>query len=85
VFSTGLDNQSSVSVHIVQGESNQISKNRNVGNFTFDGIPPAPRAKPRIQFTLEVKTSGRLIVKALILETQWEQTFPIMQLEINER
>ncbi len=85
VFSTGSDNQSSVGVHIVQGESDHISKNRNVGNFTFDGIPPAPRAKPRIQFILEVKTSGRLIVKALNLETQWEKIFPIMQLEITQR
>ncbi len=85
VFSTAFDNQSSVSVHIVQGESDHISQNRNIGNFTFEGIPPAPRAKPRIQFTLEVKISGRLIVKALNLETQREQIFPIMQLEINQR
>jgi molecular chaperone DnaK (HSP70) len=85
VFSTGSDNQSSVSVHIVQGEFDHVSKNRNIGNFIFDGIPPAPRAKPRIQFSLEVKTSGRLIVKALNLETQQKQIFPIMQLEINER
>jgi len=85
VFSTGLDNQNSVSVHIVQGESDHVSQNRNVGNFTFDDIAPAPRAKPRIQFTFEVKSSGRLIVKALNLETQKEQIFPIMQLEINQR
>ena len=85
VFSTGLDNQNSVSVHIVQGESDHISENRNIGNFTFDGIPPAPRAKPRIQFTFEVKSSGLLIVKALNLETQKEQIFPVMQLEINQR
>lgn len=85
VFSTGLDNQNSVSVHIVQGEADHISKNRNVGNFTFDGIPPAPRAKPRIQFTFEVGSDGRLIVTALNLETQKEQTFPAMQLEIIQR
>ncbi|MBI5964814.1 MAG: Hsp70 family protein [Chloroflexi bacterium] len=85
IFSTGTDNQSSVSVHIVQGESDHISKNRNVGNFTFDEIAPAPRAKPRIQFTFEVRAEGRLIVTALNLETQKEQTFPAMRLEINQR
>lgn len=85
VFSTGMDNQNSVSVHIVQGESDQVSKNRNLGNFTFDGIPPAPRARPRIQFTFEVQADGRLICTALNLDTQKEQTFPIMQLEINHR
>jgi len=85
VFSTGLDNQNSVSVHIVQGEADHISQNRNVGNFTFDGIPPAPRAQPRIQFTFEVGNNGRLIVTALNLETQKEQTFPAMQLEMIQR
>lgn len=85
VFSTGQDNQNSVSVHIVQGESDHISENRNIGNFTFDGIPPAPRAKPRIQFTLEVGCDGRLIVTALNLETQKEQIYPAMQLETNQR
>ena len=85
VFSTGLDNQNSVSVHIVQGEADHISQNRNVGNFTFDGIPPAPRAQPRIQFTFEVGSDGRLIVTALNLETQKEQTFPAMQLEMIQR
>ena len=84
-FSTGLDDQSSVSVHIVQGESDHISKNRNVGNFTFDGIPPAPRAKPRIQFTFEIQPSGQLSVTALNLETHKEQTFPLMQLEITQK
>ncbi len=85
VFSTGLDNQASVSVRIVQGESDHISNNRNLGSFTFDGIPPAPRAIPRIQFTFKVQADGLLIVTALNLETHKEQTFPAMQLEINQR
>ncbi|MBI5351925.1 MAG: Hsp70 family protein [Chloroflexi bacterium] len=85
IFSTGLDDQSSVSVHIVQGESDHISQNRNVGNFTFDGIPPAPRAKPRIQFTFEIQSNGQLSVTALNLETHKEQTFPLMQLEVTQK
>lgn len=85
VFSTGQDNQNSVSVHMVQGESDHISENRNIGNFTFDGIQPAPRAKPRIQFTFEVGSDGRLIVTALNLETQKGQIYPAMQLETNQR
>lgn len=85
VFSTGFDNQDAVSVHIVQGDGDLISQNRNVGNFTFGGIPPAPRAKPRIQFVFMVQFDGCLIVTALNLETQKEQTFPAMQLEIIQR
>jgi len=85
IFSTGLDDQSSVSVHIVQGESDHISQNRNVGNFTFDSIPPAPRAKPRIQFTFEIWSDGQLSVTALNLETHKEQTLPLMQLEITQK
>ena len=85
IFSTGLDNQSAVSVHIVQGEGEHITQNRNIGNFTFDGIPPAPRAKPRIQFTFDVQADGRLTVTALHLETNKEKTFPTMQLEISRK
>ena len=85
VFSTGLENQSSVSVHILQGEGELISQNRNIGNFIFDGIPPAPRAIPRIQFTFEVQADGRLTVTALDTKTQKEKIFPTMQLEISKR
>ena len=85
IFSTGLDNQSAVSVHIVQGEGEHISQNRNIGSFTFDGIPPAPRAIPRIQFTFDVQADGRLTVTALHIETNKEKIFPTMQLEISKR
>lgn len=84
-FSTGFDNQSSVSVHIVQGEGDLVAQNRNIGEFTFDGIPPAPRAKPRIQFTFEIGEEGQLTVTALNLETNKSQVFPRMQLEANRR
>ena len=85
LLSTEQDKQGSVSVYIVQGETDHISGNRNLGDFTFDGIPPAPRASPCIQFTFEVRPDGKLIIKALDLETQKERTFPLMQLEIVQK
>jgi molecular chaperone DnaK (HSP70) len=45
VFSTGLENQEAVSVHLLQGDSDHLSQNREVGLFTFDGILPAPGAR----------------------------------------
>ena len=85
VFSTGLENQQAVSVHIVQGDSDQLSQNRDVGLFTFDGISPAPRGTPRIQFTFEIAEGGTLRVTAEDLGTGKKVTFPLMQLEILER
>jgi molecular chaperone DnaK (HSP70) len=84
-FSTGTDNQSAVSVHILQGDDDQLVRNRSIGRFTFDGIPPAPRAGPHIQFTFEIAPDGRLTVKALNLDTGKEQAFPSLQLEILRR
>lgn len=85
VFSTGLENQQAVSVHIVQGDSDQLNQNREVGLFTVDGIPPAPRGTPRIQFTFEIAQDGVLRVTAENLGTGKKVTFPLMQLEILER
>lgn len=85
VFSTGLENQQAVSVHIVQGDSDQLSQNRDVGLFTFDGISPAPRGTPRIQFTFEITEDGTLRVAAENLGTGKKVTFPLMRLEILER
>lgn len=84
-FSTGLDNQHSVSVHILQGGGEHITQNRNIGNFIFDGIPPAPRSQPRIQFSFTIQEDGQLAVRALNLDTQKEKIFPSMQLEISKR
>jgi molecular chaperone DnaK len=85
IFSTGLENQEAVSVHIVQGDSDQLGQNRDVGLFTFDGILPAPRGTPRIQFTFEIAEDGTLRVMAENLGTGKKVTFPLMQLEILER
>lgn len=81
-FSTGADNQQAVSVHILQGEGEKLSGNRDVGLFTFDGIPPAPRAQPRIQFRFEIDQDGVLLVSAENQGTGKKVTFPKMHLDI---
>lgn len=81
-FSTGLDNQRAVSVHILQGEDEKLAHNRDVGLFTFDGIPPAPRAEPRIQFRFEINEEGVLLVTAENQGTGKKVTFPQMHLDI---
>jgi molecular chaperone DnaK (HSP70) len=82
IFSTGLENQEAVSVHIVQGDSDQLNQNREVGLFTFDGFLPAPRGIPRIQFTFEIAEDGTLRVTAENLGTGRRVSFPLMQLQI---
>lgn len=81
-FSTGLDHQSAVSVHLLQGEGERVAQNREVGQFTFDGIPPAPRAEPRIQFRFEIDAEGVLLVTAENQSTGKKVTFPQMQLDL---
>lgn len=68
-FSTGSDNQSAVSVHILQGMTTRLPAT-------------APRAAPRIQFAFDIAADGRLTVRARSLDTGREQTFPSLQLEI---
>jgi molecular chaperone DnaK (HSP70) len=82
IFSTGLDNQQSVSVHILQGDDEKLERNREVGRFTFDGISPAPRGEPQIQFTFEIAEDGILLVTAENQSTGKKVTFPRMRLNI---
>lgn len=82
IFSTGLDNQQSVSVHILQGDHDVLTQNREVGLFVFDGIPPAPRSVPRIQFTFEIGEDGILLVTAENQGTGKKTTFPRMYLDV---
>lgn len=81
-FSTGLDHQSAVSVHLLQGEGEKLAQNREVGQFTLAGIPPAPRGQPRIQFRFEIDATGLLLVTAENQGTGKKVTFPKMQLDI---
>ncbi|MFH1201044.1 MAG: molecular chaperone DnaK [bacterium] len=64
VFSTAADNQTSVEIHIVQGERPMASDNKSLGRFILDGIPPAPRGMPQIEVAFDVDVNGILNVSA---------------------
>ncbi len=64
VFSTAADNQTSVEIHIVQGERPMAQDNKSLGRFILDGIPPAPRGMPQIEVTFDVDANGILNVSA---------------------
>jgi molecular chaperone DnaK len=77
VFSTAADNQSSVEVHVQQGERDMARDNRTLGRFHLDGIPPAPRGVPQIEVSFDIDANGILNVKAKDLGTQREQSVTI--------
>ncbi|MEK7139951.1 MAG: molecular chaperone DnaK, partial [Patescibacteria group bacterium] len=64
VFSTAADNQTSVEIHIVQGERPMAGDNKSLGRFILDGIPPAPRGMPQVEVTFDVDANGILNVSA---------------------
>ncbi len=64
VFSTAADNQTSVDIHIVQGERPMASDNKSLGRFVLDGIPTAPRGMPQVEVTFDVDVNGILNVSA---------------------
>jgi len=64
VFSTADDNQSSVTVHVLQGERSVASGNRTLANFNLDGVPPAPRGIPQIEVSFDIDANGILSVEA---------------------
>jgi len=63
-FSTAADSQSSVEIHILQGERSMAKDNRPLGRFILDGIPPAPRGVPQIEVTFDIDANGMLHVTA---------------------
>lgn len=65
IFSTASDNQTSVDVHVLQGERPMASDNKSLGRFILDGIPPAPRGVPQIEVTFDIDANGILSVTAL--------------------
>ncbi len=77
VFSTAADNQTSVEIHIVQGERPMVSDNKSLGRFILDGLPPAPRGMPQVEVTFDVDANGILAVKAKDKATGKEQSIRI--------
>ncbi len=77
IFSTAADNQTSVEVHVLQGEREFARDNRTLGRFHLDGIPPAPRGVPQIEVTFDIDANGILNVKAKDLGTGREQSVTI--------
>ena len=64
VFSTAADSQTSVEVHVLQGERSMASQNRTLGRFHLDGLPPAPRGVPQVEVTFDIDANGIVNVSA---------------------
>ncbi|HSX24913.1 MAG TPA: molecular chaperone DnaK [Candidatus Andersenbacteria bacterium] len=64
VFSTAADNQTSVEIHVLQGEREMAADNKSLGRFILDGIPPAPRGVPQVEVTFDIDANGILNVSA---------------------
>jgi molecular chaperone DnaK len=77
VFSTAADNQSAVTVHVLQGEREVASANKSLGQFNLEGIAPAPKGTPQIEVTLDIDSDGILNVSAKDKNTGKEQSITI--------
>jgi molecular chaperone DnaK len=77
IFTTAEDNQSSVEVHVLQGERELAKDNRTLGRFMLDGIPPAPAGVPKIEVTFDLDANGILNVSAKDMATGREQKIRI--------
>ena len=77
VFSTAADNQTSVEIHVVQGEREMATDNKSLGRFILDGIPPAPRGLPQVEVTFDLDANGILSVKAKDKTSGKEQSIRI--------
>ncbi|PKN02496.1 molecular chaperone DnaK [Candidatus Dojkabacteria bacterium HGW-Dojkabacteria-1] len=77
IFSTAVDNQPGVEIHVLQGEREMASDNKTLGRFILDGIPPAPRGVPQIEVIFAIDANGILNVNAKDLATNKEQKITI--------
>ena len=77
VFSTADDNQTAVTIHVVQGERKQASQNKSLGRFDLADIPPAPRGMPQIEVTFDIDANGILNVSAKDKATGKQQSIVI--------
>lgn len=77
IFTTAADNQTSVDIHVLQGEREMASNNKTIGRFRLDGIPPAPRGVPQIEVTFDIDANGIVNVSAKDMATGKEQKITI--------
>lgn len=77
IFSTASDNQTSVDIHVLQGERQMAADNRTLGRFTLSGIPPAPRGIPQVEVSFDIDANGILNVGAKDKATGKEQKITI--------
>ena len=77
IFSTAADNQTAVTIHVLQGERPMSYDNTSLGMFNLEGIPPAPRGIPQIEVTFDIDANGILNVSAKDLATQKQQSITI--------
>jgi molecular chaperone DnaK len=77
IFSTAADSQSSVEIHVLQGERPMATDNKTLGRFILDGIPPAPRGVPQVEVTFDIDADGMLNVSAKDKATGKEQSIRI--------
>jgi len=77
IFSTAADNQTEVSIHVLQGEREMAADNKTLGRFNLTGIPPAPRGIPQIEVTFDIDANGIVHVSAKDLATGREQSIKI--------
>ena len=77
VFSTAADNQTSVEIHVLQGEREFAADNKTLGRFVLDGVPPAPRGVPQVEVSFDIDANGILQIMAKDKATQKEQKITI--------
>lgn len=77
IFSTAADGQTSVEIHVLQGEREMATDNRSLGRFTLSGIPTAPRGVPQVEVSFDIDANGILSVKAKDKATNKEQQITI--------
>ena len=77
IFSTAADNQTSVEIHVLQGERPMSQDNKTLGRFILSGIPPSPRGVPQVEVTFDIDANGILNVKAQDKATGTEQSITI--------